>query len=604
MKYLKTIAALGLLLAILRVDIAVGAQQKIDGSRKEPITGAAKATESSATVSATQPCTLARSVVEQLGKLDHQIPMLPSVQSFAAVNGTAKLVVACGISFDETYTYSRVLAGSGIGLLVFKGDEAPDRVLQQLADRLGLDFPQSSPGAAQGAGVTYVFSAQAPGGKTARVTVTPAAPAANAPTGLSQENLGSTPFAGGLRDLYLLAKANDPELGRSQARVVASKADTDVVRAGFHPRVDASAGLSQIDQTVLNYPPTTTHSSVFGYNYDISARMPVLHLPTYHYLSSATAAMRGEAAGASAAQQNLIVKLADAYFSLLKARTDEQIARDELARLKQILDQAQAFLKAGTGDIISVFEAQARRDGVTADLNQAESTLRLAEQKLAGIVKKPVTAMAGYRQLQPTEPEPDDLDWWLTTMEKQDPLILQAREGLTQTLEQTKAVKAERYPVVDLGAGYDVSKGSAFLPDVETRQWHLGATVSVSLYSGGEATARIQRAVANQDERSYQLAAILEQRRENMKQSFFNLRYNVSLVKALKQKENSSEIQLNAVRKGRSLGTRTAIDLLNAEQSYSMAKRDLENALYDNVVKVILLKSAAGILDEADLAGN
>jgi outer membrane protein len=153
--------------------------------------------------------------------------------------------------------------------------------------------------------------------------------------------------------------------------VVASKADTDVVRAGFHPRVDASAGLSQIDQTVLNYPPTTTHSSVFGYNYDISARMPVLHLPTYHYLSSATAAMRGEAAGASAAQQNLIVKLADAYFSLLKARTDEQIARDELARLKQILDQAQAFLKAGTGDIISVFEAQARRDGVTADLNHA-----------------------------------------------------------------------------------------------------------------------------------------------------------------------------------------------------------------------------------------
>ena len=75
------------------------------------------------------------------------------------------------------------------------------------------------------------------------------------------------------------------------------------------------------------------------------------------------------------------------------------------------------------------------------------------------------------------------------------------------------------------------------------------------------------------------------------------------MIKALKQKEISTEIQLNGVSKGRGLGTRTAIDLLNAEQSYSIAKRDLRNALYDNVVRIIQLKAAAGILDEADLSG-
>ena len=385
---------------------------------------------------------------------------------------------------------------------------------------------------------------------------------------------------------------------------MASEADADVVRAGFRPRVDASLGISQIDQTVLNYPPTTTHSSVFGYSYDVSARMPLLHLSTSHYLSSATAALRGEQAGASAARQGLIVKLADAYFSILRARTDEQIARDEMARLKQILDQAQAFLKAGTGDIISVYEARARLDGVVADLDRAERALRLAEQRLAGIVRKPIGAVADYQPLQPAEPEPDDLDWWLATMEKKDPQIQQAREGLSQTMEQTEAVKADRLPVLDAAAGYDVAKGSAFLPDVETRQWHLGATLSVSLYSGGETSARIVRAAANQEERRYNLEATLEQRRENMKQSFFNLRYNVSLIKALKQKEISSEIQLSAVKKGRSLGTRTAVDLLNAEQAFSMAKRDLKNALYDNVERIIQLKSAAGILDEADLSGS
>ena len=523
-----------------------------------------------------------------------------SADSFAAANGDLKLVLACGLSSDETYTFSRLLARSGTGLLAFKGDEDPEQVFEMLADRLGISFHLVNPDAPANVPLTFVFQPQGSGGKEVRIIL-------NAPRSANASSRRAGPgggqLAGGLRDFYLLAKANDPELGRSQARVVASKADTDVARAGYFPRVDASLGVSQIDQTVLNYAPGTQHSSVFGYNYDVSARMPLLHLSTSHNLSSAHASMRGEEAGALAARQNLIVKLTDAYFSILRGKTDEQIARDELSRVKQILDQAQAFLKAGTGDIIAVYEAKARLDGVVADLDRAESSLRLAEQKLSSIVGKPVTVVAEYLHLRAIEPEPDDLDWWLATLEKQDPQVRQAREGLTQTLEQTRATEAERYPVVDASAGYDVSKGSAFLPDVETHQWHVGATVSVSLYSGGETSARIRRAVANQDERKYMLDATLEQRRENLKQSFFNLRYNVSLIKALKQKEISAEIQLNGVRKGRGLGTRTAIDLLNAEQAYSLAKRDLRNALYDNVVRIIQLKAAAGILDEADLSG-
>jgi len=534
----------------------------------------------------TRPCALARSVLQQHGLLDLTITLLPNAESFGAAKGDRKLVISCGLSSDEIYTYSRLLTRSGFGLLPFAEDEAPEQVFQQLSDRLGVTFDQADSGS-----------------KTVSITLNSQLSSAASPARRSGGGADLPLQGASLRELFALAKASDPELGRSQSRVAGSKADEDLVRAGFHPRVDAVAGISQIDQTVLNYPPTTTHSSVFGFSYDVSLRMPVLHLPTYHYLYSAAAGLRGDEAGASGAVQNLIVKVADAYFTILRAQTDQQIAQEELARLKQILEQSQAFLKAGTGDIISVYEAQARLDGVNADLNRAQSGLRLAEQRLGSIIGKPVASVVDFLHLFPTEPEPDDLEWWLTTMEKRDPQIQQAREGLTQTEEQTKAARAERYPVVDASAGYDVSRGSAFLPDVETHQWHIGATVSVSLYSGGESGARIRRAVANQDERRYQLDSTLEQRRDNLKQTFYNLRYNVSLIKALKQREKSSEIQLNAVKKGRSLGTRTAIDLLNAAQASSMAKRDLRNALYDNVVRVIQLKAAAGILDENDLSG-
>lgn len=429
-----------------------------------------------------------------------------------------------------------------------------------------------------------------------------AKPDAPAASPLQENSSGLLPA--GIKELYLLAKGNDPELSRMQARVAASSADTDVVRAGFRPRASASFGINQIDQTLLHYESSATHSSVFGYNYGVSARMPLLHLSTAHYLSAAKAAVRSDEAGASAALQNLIVKLADAYFSVLKAKTETRIAEDELSRLKQILEQARAYLKAGTGDIIAVYEAQARLDGVHAELNRAEIALTLAEQKLSSIVGQPVTAKDYYLQLQPKGPEPDNVDWWLAAMEKQDPQLKQAKESLNQMMDQTRGVKREHYPVIDASAGYTVSKGSAFLPDIETRQWYVGAVVSVPLYSGGETEARIRRSAALNDERKYYLDSVRDSRRENLKQAFFQIRYSVSQINALKQREASSEIQLTAVKKGRSLGTRTAIDLLNAEQAYSIAQRDLKNAIYDNFIKNIQLKAAAGVLDEGDLTGS
>ena len=404
-----------------------------------------------------------------------------------------------------------------------------------------------------------------------------------------------------LFDLYLLAEASDPDLGRSRSRYLASQADTDLVRTGLRPHVSADFGYTWLGQSTYNSAPTTLTSTGLGYNYDIIASMPLLHFPIFYNLAASAATERGQELGVVAARQNLIFKLGQAYFALLKARADQLIAKEEISRVRQALDQAQAFLKAGTGDIIAVYEAQARLDSVVADLNRSESTLSLADQRLSSIVGKVVPSIVDYQQIEPRSPEPSDLQWWLTTMEKRDPQIRQAQEGLESSAQQTKSAKAEHLPVIDANTGFDVEKGAAYAPGVETRQWHIGATITVPLYSGGETSARIRRATASETESSFALDQVREQRRDNIKQAFFNLSYNVSLIKALEQREASALLQLNAIKKGRSIGTRTAIDLLNAQQAYSMAQRDLKNALYDNVMRIIELKSAAGILSEEDI---
>ena len=404
-------------------------------------------------------------------------------------------------------------------------------------------------------------------------------------------------------DLYLSAKANDPALGRTEARVRGSKADSDLLFSALMPHLNSSASVKQISQTLKNYTTNYANYDFTALNYNMTASLTLLHVPTLYSLSAAAAGLSGDQAGVAAARQNLIVKLTDSYFTLLKAQTDKQIALGEINRLKQVLDQSQAFLKAGTGDIISVYEAQSRLDSAGADLTKSESNLRLAEQKLSSQVGKPVTEVVNYLPGQPAGPEPDNLDWWVMTMEKEQPVVRQAREGLSQTAEQRKAAKAEYLPVLQASGGYDVNRGTAALPTAEVRQWFVGASITLPLYSGGETSAKVRRAVAAEEERRHLFDETMDQQRENVKQAFFNLRYNISYIRALEQRKASAEIQLAAVKKGRKIGTRNAIDVLNAEQAYSVALRDYRYALYDNVLRAIQLKSAAGILTESDVSG-
>lgn len=402
-------------------------------------------------------------------------------------------------------------------------------------------------------------------------------------------------------DLYLSAKANDPALARTGARVTGSKAETEIVRSSLLPHLNSSAGVKQVSQSLSDYSTADASYNYTALNYNVSANLTLVNVPTFYSLSAAAAALSAEKAGVAAARQNLIVKFVDAYFSLLKAQTDKQIARGEINRLKQVLEQSQAFLKAGIGDIISVYEAQSRLDSAEAEFAKSESSLRLAEQRLSSQVGKPVTDVVNYIPQNPAGPEPDNIEWWVTTTEKEQPVLQQARESVIQTSEQRKAAKSEYLPTLQASGGYDVNRGAAALPTAEVRQWFVGATMSLPLYSGGETAAKVRRAVASEEERQHLFDETLEQQRQNAKQAFFNLRYNISMIKALDQRKASAEIQLAAIKKGRKIGTRNAIDVLNAEQTYSLALRDYRYALYDNIIRVIQLKSAAGILSEGDL---
>lgn len=404
-----------------------------------------------------------------------------------------------------------------------------------------------------------------------------------------------------LLTLYSLALSKDPYVGRSRARLDLSRADTRIALSQMLPRVDANAGINWISHTTLNSGPTDISGSFTGNSYGFGVRLPVFQLQSVLGLAASRASVRAADAALAGSRQEMMVQLAQAYFALLRGRSDEIFYRGQLQRFASILRQAEAMDRAGTGDVMQLHEARARMDSAAAEMLRAENQRRVAEQQLGSLAGREVTEVRDLGAYRPLGPEPAELQWWLDTLMKRHPALVNARETLVQAELQRKAAKAGHLPVLQASAGYAVSKGSTFLPQVETRQWYAGFNISLPLYSGGETAARTERAVAAESEQGFVLTAVREQALQKLKKAYMNLEYVTALISSLNQKKVSAETQLDAIRSGYDKGTRTTAELMQAENYYALARRDLVNAHYDHAYYSMELKSMAGVLEEADL---
>jgi len=404
-----------------------------------------------------------------------------------------------------------------------------------------------------------------------------------------------------LLSLYAIAKEKDTGIGKAQSRFDASKADSRISFSQLLPRFEANAGISWLSNTSLNYGPREITGSYTGNNYGISAKIPLFQMSAMHYLSASHAFVRGADAALSVSRQELIVALVEAYFGVLKAQTDEVLYLDEVKRFEQLYDQAKEFKASGTGTVTAELEAKAKLESALADSIKAIMVHKLADQQLENIVGRHVYEVKALGSYIPHGPEPSDVQWWVATMEKNRPALVQARELLTQSELLRKAVYAGHLPTISASGGYAVNKGSTFLPEVETRQWSIGLNLSLPIYSGGETDARTERALAVESEQRHILNEVHDQSVQKLKLSYLNLEYSFAIIPSLKLKTESALMQLNAVKDGRSVGTRTGIDLLNAEQEVAFARRDLAGAIYDNALRQLQLMAAVGTLSESDL---
>jgi len=432
---------------------------------------------------------------------------------------------------------------------------------------------------------------------------------------LSQAALLSLALAGvsqaqSLQEIYDMAKGHDAAYQAARSQYNANLAKADQGKASLLPSAVLSGSASRSAREVDPSPNiAATNFSYTTQSLGVNATQPLYrpaNLATYRQsqkgLDVATAALQQ-------AEQDLIVRVTQAYFDVLTSQDSLTFVQAQKAAVAEQLASAKRNFEVGTATITDTREAQARFDLVTAQEIAADNDLRVKTVALELLVGKsglqPKRLQSG-RALPPLDGQ--SADSWIGQSEQAHPAIALARANLEiARLEIDKAMAGHK-PTVDLTLGYNAQKNingtSIGLVSTGTNQVNLASVcvnLSLPIYAGTATQNRIRETVALEDKARQDLEGAQRQVAQATRTAFLGLQSGLGQVKAYEAAEASSQVALDANKLGYQVGVRINIDVLNSQSQLYQTKRDLAKARYDVLVGQLKLRQAAGVLKAQDL---
>jgi outer membrane protein len=308
----------------------------------------------------------------------------------------------------------------------------------------------------------------------------------------------------------------------------------------------------------------------------------------------------------SQATQDLIVRVAQAYFDVLAARDNIEFIVANKAAIQEQLAQAKRNFEVGTATITDTNEAQARYDLAVAQEIAGQNALLVAQRNLQQITAQPPDALTPLRtQLVIQMPRPANQDEWANGARANN-FTVRANEAVLEIADrEIGRQRAGHYPTLDVVASAQENTNGTLATGLNTRsevtQNAIGLQLNVPIYAGGSVMSKTREAVALKEKARQDLEASRRAAEFNAQQAYLNVTNGLAQVKALEQALVSSETALQSNRVGYEVGVRINIDVLNAQQQVFQTKRDLARSRYDTIVNGLKLKAAAGALSEADV---
>ncbi len=405
-----------------------------------------------------------------------------------------------------------------------------------------------------------------------------------------------------LLSVFRQARGYDAAYAAAKAALDAGREKRPQGLALLLPTVNASAN------TAWNEVQNKTTNRDFNFNthsWQVQLTQPIFRWQNIvQFQQSDFQVMQAEAQFANATQ-DLILRVAQAYFDVLSAQDNLEFTRAQKRAIAEQLAQAKRNFEVGTATITDTNEAQARFDLVIAQEIAAINDLEVKRRSLQLVIGRLPDRLATLRPGVLIEvPGPTAMDTWLKAAEAQNYNVRVQEAAWEIAKREVERQRAGHYPTVDgvitaqnsLGANTQLTGVRS-----EFDQQIYALQLNLPIYAGGAVLSRTREAASLAEKARQDLENARRTANLDASRSFLSVTNGLAQVKALEQALASSETSLQSNKVGYEVGVRINIDVLNAEQQVTSTRRDLAKARYDTILNGLRLKAAVGALSEEDL---
>ncbi|GMR09092.1 MAG: outer membrane channel protein TolC [Gammaproteobacteria bacterium] len=407
--------------------------------------------------------------------------------------------------------------------------------------------------------------------------------------------------ADNLLSIYRLAQQSDPQVRAAAANMQATREARPQSIANMLPNLSVTADTIENDQKTTG-TSFFSNSGRFNTNsYTISLVQPIFHFEYYSQYKQAGSTVSRADAEYLTAQQELIVRVARAYFDVLGAIDNLRFTEQERKAISRQLEQAQQRFEVGLIAITDVHEARAAYDQAVAQQIDAENLRDSQREQLQAITGKTHMELSLLKEDIPLlKPEPADMSQWVETAQAQNPAILAARHASEEARQDINIARSAHLPTLDVVATRRHSESGGTLAR-ETDLDTIGLQLNMSLFEGGRVVSRTRQASYQFNEASENLELQHRNVTRQTRDAYRGVIAGISRIKAFKQAVVSNNSALQATEAGFEVGTRTIVDVLISQRNLYRSERDLARSRYDYLIQTLSLKQAAGTLDISDL---
>jgi outer membrane protein len=354
--------------------------------------------------------------------------------------------------------------------------------------------------------------------------------------------------ASDLLQIYKDALANDAQFGSARAANVAGQERLVQGRAGLLPTVGLSGSKTQ---TKIDSDPDVGSSSNFttkSNGYTLALSQPLFRWANWQQYEQGKLSVVASDAQFAQAQQDLIVRVSQAYFDVLASQDTLKTLQAQKLAISEQLASAKRNFEVGTSTITDSHEAQSRYDLVVAQELAGEGDLAIKRAALQQIIGKDTGDLSSLKAgVQLSAPQPAQMSEWVNSAEKQNFNVVAAQVAVEIAKKDISKNRSGHYPTLDLLASTGRTATSGQIAGNGTNKSNtIGVQWSIPIFSGFAVDSRVREAIALEDKARKDLETARRAAAQGSRQSFVGVTSGLAQIKALEAAEISSHSALDS----------------------------------------------------------